>query len=417
MVENSEVKLWGQQTNGPQQLRQLWKIQHVERDYYSIRSAYRHGLALRESGGDVLVAPLDTALAPKNTPLNFQWRIFRSGSSYVFQYVGTSSLTLRPADGATSPGADVTVTNVNPVDQFKWSLTWKTVQDQILLINTQNGLPATNVVRYAAPGESLELEDMNLVATFVSLTTNKQDLVWSEDGSRTALVDSETGTVTGARYRETATISVKQRNSSASAKTYSLSVTIAPTSPPMKAQTGDLRCWAAVSQMMALYYFPAITASQDDLVNYTFGGGEEKGGLLDDVVNGINYLIGTVSNTPTNVTHTPRGTILSEGGLTNYLDAGHPVIISRGYYANGFGQGNRTKGHMGLVVDYVNVSGENYYIVMDPWPTNGGDIFAVTYEELCGGVFPNNEYFRYWDAVVVYNSQFINETVVLYTTE
>lgn len=187
-------------TNGPQQLRQLWKIQHVERDYYSIRSAYRHGLALRESGGDVLVAPLDTALAPKNTPLNFRWRIFRSGSSYVFQYVGTSSLTLRPADGDTSPGADVTVTNVNPVDQFKWSLTWKTVQDQILLINTQNGLPATNAVRYMVPGETLTLAEMNLTASFVSRYTNTQDIQWiaiDDAQGEIVRVNSSTGSVTG----------------------------------------------------------------------------------------------------------------------------------------------------------------------------------------------------------------------------
>ncbi|MBQ9761944.1 MAG: Ig domain-containing protein, partial [Oscillospiraceae bacterium] len=45
MLENSEVKLWGKKSGGPAQLRQLWKIQHVERDYYSIRSAYRHDLA------------------------------------------------------------------------------------------------------------------------------------------------------------------------------------------------------------------------------------------------------------------------------------------------------------------------------------------------------------------------------------
>ena len=196
MVENSEVKLWGYKSAGPAQLRQLWKIQHVERDYYSIRSAYRHGLALRESGGDVLVAPLDTALAPKNTPLNFQWRIFRSGSSYVFQYVGTSSLTLRPADGDTSPGADVTVTNVNPVDQFKWSLTWKTVQNQILLINTQNGLPATNAVRNMTVGQSRTLADLNLTASFVSRHTNAQDITWTSSDDTAVTVNGTTGTVT-----------------------------------------------------------------------------------------------------------------------------------------------------------------------------------------------------------------------------
>ncbi|MBQ9761754.1 MAG: hypothetical protein IJV82_01605 [Oscillospiraceae bacterium] len=417
MLENSEVKLWGKKSGGPAQLRQLWKIQHVERDYYSIRSAYRHDLALFADGTNIKMATLDTALTPEETPLNLQWRISRDVNSFVIQYVGTSSLTLRPAEGTLSPGTDLTVANVTPTNSYTWTLGWKTVEDQILLINTQTGLPSTNAVRYVAPGESLTLADMNLMATFVSKSTNNQDLVWTEDGSRTALVDSETGTVTGARYREIATISVQQTDSSAIAQTFSVSVTIAPTSPPLKAQTGNLRCWAAVSQMMALYYFPTITAGQDDLVKYIFQGEEERGGSMDDTVNAINYLIGTVSDEPTNVMHTSRGTILSENGLTNYLDAGHPVIISRGYYEKGFGPGLRTKGHMGLVTDYVTISGENYFIFMDPWPTNDGDTFAVTYEELREGTFPNNPVYRYWDAVIVYNNQFLDDTIVLYTIE
>lgn len=42
MVENSEVKLWGQQTNGPQQLRQHWKNQYVGRR--CMYGEHSHGL-------------------------------------------------------------------------------------------------------------------------------------------------------------------------------------------------------------------------------------------------------------------------------------------------------------------------------------------------------------------------------------
>ena len=229
MLENSEVKLWGKRSGGPAQLRQLWKIQHVERDYYSIRSAYRHDLALFADGTNIKMATLDTALTPEETPLNLQWRISRDVNSFVIQYVGTSSLTLRPAEGTLSPGTDLTVANVTPTNSYTWTLGWNAVEDQILLINTQTGLPAINAVRNMTAGETRTLADLNLTASFVSRHTNIQDIIWASSDTTAATVDETTGAVTVVLGGQTTITANKSFNGS----DYSVSYTVtAPSIEP-----------------------------------------------------------------------------------------------------------------------------------------------------------------------------------------
>ena len=68
--------------------------------------------------------------------------------------------------------------------------------DQLLLINTQVGLPAQNAIRVLRPGERMTLSEANLVASFVSLKTNYAAQTWSSSDTSVAMVNSSTGTVT-----------------------------------------------------------------------------------------------------------------------------------------------------------------------------------------------------------------------------
>lgn len=60
MLENTDVEMLEKKSAGPAQLRQIWKIQHIERDVYSIRPVYRLGMSLHVTDDTVDVVSLDT---------------------------------------------------------------------------------------------------------------------------------------------------------------------------------------------------------------------------------------------------------------------------------------------------------------------------------------------------------------------
>lgn len=297
---------------------------------------------------------------------------------------------------------------------YIWSLEWKSVSDQILLLNTTTGLPAQNAVRYVAPGETKTLEEMNLMATFVSRSTNEQDLVWSVPASIDAVVDRQTGTVTGLSYRGTPSIMVLHRTLSVDSASYTLSVTIAPTSPPLKPQETSTWCWVATAQMFALKCYPNITATQADAVAHVSTISDE-GGIPDNIVEAIKYFISTVTVRPGNVVRTQRGTVLTEEGLIGCLESGSPVLAARGKYINNvFAAGNRNNGHSVLIAGYVQVSGVNYFLVMDPWEVNEGSTYGLTYAQLLEYNCPNGRGTFFWDMATVLYSEYYNDTFVRY---
>ena len=194
MLENTAVELLAKKSGGPAQLRQIWKVQHIERDLYSVRSAYRLGMALHGANSTgVDVASLNTDLAQKEITYTFQWKISREGNYFTFGSTGTQALTMRPAEETPTAGTELTV---SPGNAYVWSLEWQVVTDQILLINTQTGLPAQDAVREMELGNTATLASMNLLATFVSRSTNEQSFTWTSTAPSVATVNSETGAVT-----------------------------------------------------------------------------------------------------------------------------------------------------------------------------------------------------------------------------
>ena len=223
MVEGSTLTLQTKKSSGPAQFRQLWKIQHIGQHYYSIRSLYRPDLALHaKDDGTVDMVSLNTSLSGTGIPLNRRWMISRTGSSYLFHFAGTSNLELRPQNDTVSAGNDVVV-GFEANDTFAWALEWgPTVENQILLINIQNGLPATNAVRYVTPGKTITLTKMNLKAVYVSKTTNAQSFEWTSLSPSFATVQETTGAVTGV-WEGQATIKVTNSESTKS-PTYTIRV-------------------------------------------------------------------------------------------------------------------------------------------------------------------------------------------------
>lgn len=202
MVEGGIATLSTKKSGGPAMLRQLWRIEHIDKHSYVIRSVFRPDMALHVTGNQVDVASISTSVTGDSVPLNRRWGIYRSSSSYMLRYVDTSYYNMKPADGAISTGTNVVTTSVTP--QYCWSLEWYSdVSNQILLINTTIGLPATNAVRCVYPGASITLTDMDLMASFVSKYTIYQNIQWSSGAPSIAMVNATTGEVTGVSEGET----------------------------------------------------------------------------------------------------------------------------------------------------------------------------------------------------------------------
>ncbi|MBQ9762259.1 MAG: Ig-like domain-containing protein [Oscillospiraceae bacterium] len=223
MLEGSFVTLHEKKSNGPARLRQLWRIEHIGEHSYVIRSVYRPDFVLNVTDNRVTVASLSTTVSGDSVPLNRRWGIARSSNSFMLQYVGTSYYTMKPADGALSPGTSVITSSASP--QYCWTFEWySSLSNQVLLINTKLGLPAISAVRYVYQGETVALDDLNLMATFVSKYTIYQDIRWSSNNTAVATVDAVTGAVTGVSPGQ-ATISASQiYNGVSYSQTYTINV-------------------------------------------------------------------------------------------------------------------------------------------------------------------------------------------------
>ena len=128
-------------------------------------------------------------------PVKAQWKIFREGSGYAFHYTTTSAGEQCMCPDGTNV---VTSTFIYNHPGFIWTLTPDTsVVNQVLLLNTQNGLPANNAWRNIEPDETAALADFSLIASVVSRSINNQTVHWNSSNPSVATVNSATGTVTG----------------------------------------------------------------------------------------------------------------------------------------------------------------------------------------------------------------------------
>ncbi|MBQ3214730.1 MAG: DNRLRE domain-containing protein [Oscillospiraceae bacterium] len=200
MVEGSTLTLQSKKPAGPAQYRQLWKIEYIGQHYYSIRSLYRADLALHaDSNKNVDMISLDCSLSGESVPLSKRWTIDYSSSGYLFHYVGTGSLEMQPETDPPSTNTDVVVGYI-PNTPHKWTFEQSpAVSNQLLLINTTNGLPSTNAVRYIFPDETVTIADMNFMVSYVNPGTASPRVYWIIDSgnTRTASVVKNSGNVSG----------------------------------------------------------------------------------------------------------------------------------------------------------------------------------------------------------------------------
>lgn len=226
MVEGSTLTLQTKKNSELERMRQLWKFEHIGQHYYSIRSLYRPDLALiARDDGIVEMASLNTILSGSSVPLDRRWTVNSNGSYCSFQYVGTASLSLQPNGTSVSTGIGIIASMTGSL-AWLWSMEQDaSVADQLLLIDTQTGLPATNTVKYAEKGDQFTLAGMNLMVSCVSGSVNQTSCYWLSSNEAIATVNYGNGTVTAISGGR-ATITVHSRNTSIDSVSYTLDVAL-----------------------------------------------------------------------------------------------------------------------------------------------------------------------------------------------
>ncbi len=157
-------------------------------------------------------------------PTNRLWAITSDSNGYLFQYIANGSVEMRPLNGTTYAGTNVVVAS-DPGSPYNWTMSRNTtVANQVLLINTSNGLPANNAVRNVTGGETKTLESLNLMASLVSPYTNYQNIRWYSSDSSIAVADVLTGSITGRFEGETTIYARETYNGSPYEVSYSVQV-------------------------------------------------------------------------------------------------------------------------------------------------------------------------------------------------
>lgn len=124
--ENTSVRMLAYSNTGETRFQQLWKVTYLDNGYYSIRPMYQLSMGLHSTSNNV---DITTTYGPNDTlsevVSNSRWSISSTSdrTAYSINNVGTSSLAMRYADGATSPGLGViTAVNSGTSASFHWKM-------------------------------------------------------------------------------------------------------------------------------------------------------------------------------------------------------------------------------------------------------------------------------------------------------
>ena len=393
---------------------QLWKVKYLSSGYYSIRPMHKLNMGIAVPSSTVTITDIGTSDTLNAIVSYASWTISFDGSGYVFKNQGVNSKALASPENSGN-GAYVSATTYASNARFRWTLEKvSSISNQVLLYDTTTNSAITNGVRYIAPGETLTLEELNLMPAFVSTYNIDQTVTWSVGNSQIATVNESTGAVTGRRNGRCTTITVKKTDNGV---TYSKTYTIYVTNVPLKPQQMSSWCWAATAQMLALNYDRTITASQADGVQEIFGTAGDTGSTHPlEAAAAANYFLGTTHNTSVTIGYSTMGEVLTEQALINYIDNGDVVGVYAGFYMADDVTSYRMGGHAFLVYGYEQVSGVYQFFIYDPMPMNVGEAYRLTYAQIRDH-YDNyssvtDEPIRYfWDGFFAADNSYIDNTI------
>ena len=196
LEDGASVKLVTKNTSDVNvKVRQLWKIKYLGDGYYSIRSLYKADKCIQRTVGSTALLTVGPGDYVANFPSDALWKIESVGTGYLLQNCWTpvAKQCLKATASSTSVNTYSTGDN-----SFVWTLTADTsVQDMLLLIDTNTALPVTNPAKTICGFGTTDLDELDLVISFISQTTNEQYAIgWESSNTSVATVNSSSGAVT-----------------------------------------------------------------------------------------------------------------------------------------------------------------------------------------------------------------------------
>jgi len=185
-------------------------------------------------------------------------------------------------------------------------------------------------------------------------------------------------------------------------------IKIVMTNTPFESQEHSNWCWVASARMFSRNYSSCVQASQLDGATYLFPTNPYQKGSMVNILTLVHYYTSMNNNLLPLDTFSQH--IYSQEILSQFIDDGHPVIISIGYYLDISNSQSKRWDHAMVVYGYFIMEGTYYFLIRDP----GEDINNVNFKETIvmeydSIVFSANQYGNYyavWDACVFYQTQY-----------
>ena len=199
IADGTKVSLYAQATSGRAQLNQLWRIDYLGTGYYSIRPLYNMNMGLcSENGvpGDAVITNIGASDKLADVPATNRWSISRTANGLEFYCAGTSYMTLC-ADQPYTGAKVVTKIGTTNLSGRYWSLEKVTdIPMQVLLMDAQTGASVSGITYYINRGETITLDELGIVATFVCSYSLDPSVSWYSQNPANISIDRYTGTMT-----------------------------------------------------------------------------------------------------------------------------------------------------------------------------------------------------------------------------
>ncbi len=168
-----------------------------------------------------------------------------------------------------------------------------------------------------------------------------------------------------------------------------LAHSIADTNVPLEGQKKSNWCWAAASRMFSKNYFPSVSHTQNNAVVAIKGSEVNDSGTINEAINAIDYYISSIDGASIDKIGYYHE-VYSEASLCQFLEDGHVLYISRGWYTDITDSNSRDGGHATLIYGYVTMYEQVWFLVRDPWPVDEGETYLMSYQKLVNGRNPRN---------------------------
>ena len=182
-------------------------------------------------------------------------------------------------------------------------------------------------------------------------------------------------------------------------------------------QESETWCWVATARMFARYYYPQITATQQD-VAVTVKGDDAytKGGNVEESVDAIEiFLARYVTESPSLSWYYEQ--VYTASTMARLLDDGHVIWCAQGEYdlEKETGDYSREGGHAVIVYGYVIMENQYWFLLWDPLPPySNGTMQLISYTNFYNGqeteLWEQTNHMAF-DRVIAMQTSYSNNTI------